>query len=337
VAAAAVALVGLIVRILPGSDQTGGQEVSRAVVGFGHFDVESGVLDVHSASPARVTRVCVVEGAAVQKGDPLFKVDDRAARQFLREAEAHLTRAKVRREDARSAVSRRKSLLAQQEAVVEAHVHVLAAARALWTYKRDLVNKDLLNKLEAQAAQEQVLQAEALVRAEREKLRELKLTKPANLVAACEAEVSAAGARVAQARLNLGECVVRSPVDATILRVRTAVGQWAGVRPDLPALQLCPREERIVRLEIQQQYAAQVHLGDLASVEDDPATGLTWHGTVQRLSNWITRRRSRSLEPFELNDVRTLEVLIRIRPKPTGVRIGQRVLVRITPGVAKAP
>jgi multidrug resistance efflux pump len=337
VAGAAVVLLGLTVRTLPVSDQTISQEVSQAVVGFGHFDVDSGALDVHATSPARVTRVCVVEGTAVQKGDPLFEVDDRAARQRLREAEALLTLAKVRRDDARSAASRHESLVAQQEAAVEARVHVLAAARTLWARKGDLANKDVLDKSEVQAAQEQVLQAEALLRAEREKLRELKLTQPANLVAAAEAEVSAAEARVDQARLSLEECVVRSPVDATVLRVRTAVGQWAGVRPELPALQVCPREERLVRLEIPQQYAARVRVGDVASVEDDPATGRTWQGTVLRLSDWITRRRSRSLEPFELNDVHTLEALIRIHPEPNDVRIGQRVLVRITPGVPNAP
>ena len=97
------------------------------------------------------------------------------------------------------------------------------------------------------------------------------------------------------------------------------------------------REERLVRLEIPQQYAGRVRVGDAASVEDDPATGRTWQGTVQRLSEWITRRRSRSLEPFELNDVHTLEALIRIHPEPNDVRIGQRVLVRITPGVRTAP
>jgi multidrug resistance efflux pump len=335
VAGAAVVLVQQTELLV--SDRTGGQEVSQAVVGFGYFDVDSGVLDVHATSPARVTRVCVVEGTAVQKGDPLFEVDDRAARQLLREAEAHLTLAKVRREDARSAASRHESLVAQQEAAVEARLHALAAARTLLARKGELANKDLLNKLEMQTAQEQVLQAEALLRAEREKLREIKLTQPANLVAAAEAEVSAAGARLEQARLNLEERVVRSPADATVLRVRTAVGQWAGARPELPALQLCPREERIVRLEIQQQYAGRVRVGDAASVEDDPATGLTWRGTVKRLSDWITRRRTRSLEPFELNDVHTLEALIRIHPEPTGVRIGQRVLVRITPGVPNAP
>jgi multidrug resistance efflux pump len=327
----------MTVRMLTVSDQTDSQEVSQAVVGFGHFDVDSGVLDIYASSPARVTRVCVVEGTAVHKGDPLFEVDNRAARQRLCEAEAHRTLTKARREDARTSASRHESLVAQQEAAVEARVHFLAAARLLRARKQDLASKELIDKSETQIAQEQVLQAEALLRAEREKLRELKLTRPANLVAAAEAEVNAAEARLEQARLNLEECVVRSPRDATVLRVRTAVGQWAGVRPELPALQLCPREERIVRVEIPQQYAGRVRVGDAASVEDDPATGRTWHGTVQRLADWITRRRSRSLEPFEMTDVHTLEALIRIHPEPNGVRIGQRVLVRITPGVRSAP
>jgi multidrug resistance efflux pump len=323
--------------MLVGSDQTRDQEVSQAIVGFGHIDVDSGVLDIHTASPARVTRVHVVEGTAVQKGDPLFEVDDRAARQRLREAEAHRTLTRARREDARSATSRHERLVAQQEAAVEAREHVLAAARILWTRKEDMASKKLLDKVEVQTAQEQMLQAEALLRAEREKLRELKLTQPANLVAAADAEVNAAESQFEQARLNLEECVVRSPRDATVLRVRTAVGQWAGVRPELPALQLCPKEERIVRVEIQQQYAGRVRVGDAALIEDDPATGQTWEGTVLRLSGWITRRRSRSLEPFELTDLQTLEVLIRIHPEPTDVRIGQRVLVRITPSVSKVP
>jgi multidrug resistance efflux pump len=330
-------MMALAGRMLPAPDQTNSQEVPQVVVGFGHFDVDAGVLDIHAAFPGRVTRVCVVEGAAAQKGDPLFEMDDRAARQLLREAEAHLTLTKARREDAGLAVSRHKALVAQQEAAIDARVHVLAAARIVWTRKQDLVDKELLNALEAQAAQEEVWQAEAMLRAEREKLRELKLTQPANLVTAAEAEGVAAGARVEQARLKLEECVVRSPVDATVLRLRTAVGQWAGVRPELPALQLCPREERIVRLEIQQHYAARVRVGDTASVEDDPPTGLTWHGTVHRLSDWITRRRARSLEPFEFNDVQTLEAVIRIHPAPDGVRIGQRVLVRITPRVRTSP
>jgi membrane fusion protein (multidrug efflux system) len=337
VAVGGAALVGLSGRMLPGSDQTGGEPVTPAVVGFGQFDVDSGVLDVHAVHPGRVTRVCVAEGTAVRKGDPLFQMDDRAAEQLLREAEAHLALTKARREDAGSATARHEALVAQQEAVIDARLHGLAAARTVVTRKGDLAGKQLLDTLEAQTAQEQLLQAEALLRAEREKLRELKLTRPANLVAAAEAEFLAAGARVEQARLNLEECVVRSPVDATVLRVRTAAGQWAGVRPELPALQLCPRQERVVRLEIQQQYAARVRVGDAATVEDDPPTGRTWPGTVLRLSDWITQRRSRSLDPFELNDVQTLETLIRLRPEPAGVRIGQRVLVRITPGVPAAP
>jgi hypothetical protein len=60
------------------------------------------------------------------------------------------------------------------------------------------------------------------------------------------------------------------------------------------------------------------------------AAGPSWHGRVIRVSDWYTHRRSILQEPFQLNDVRTLECLIALDRGQQPLRIGQRVRVTIT-------
>jgi hypothetical protein len=48
---------------------------------------------------------------------------------------------------------------------------------------------------------------------------------------------------------------------------------------------------------------------------------------VQHVSDWYTHRRSIMHEPLQVNDVRTLECIIRIEPDQPPLRIGQRVRV----------
>ncbi len=325
-------LIWVLAQFLqPAGDTADVEPGPPLVIGFGHVDVHSGTLDVFPAAPGRVVRIYVQEGEEVRKGQPLFEMDDRLARERLREAEASQALAQVRLDEACLAPARHRSLVAQQKAAVEARENALAAARWLLTRQEQMLKSNLVTGQEVRAARAQAQQLEARLRAEREKLGELQLSRPANQIAVAEAEVLAAQARLGQAKLSLDECTVRSPVAATVLRLRTAVGQWAGPRPDLPALYLCPRQERIVRVEIQQQYANRVGPGSPAWIEDDPPTGLAWRGTVQLVSNWITRRRSLSLEPYELSDVRTVEVIVRIDSGSGPVRFGQRVLVRLGP------
>jgi hypothetical protein len=48
-----------------------------------------------------------------------------------------------------------------------------------------------------------------------------------------------------------------------------------------------------------------------------------------RVSDWFTQRRSMLQEPFQYNDVRTLECIVYLDPGSGPVRIGQRVRVTI--------
>jgi hypothetical protein len=91
----------------------------------------------------------------------------------------------------------------------------------------------------------------------------------------------------------------------------------------------CPKGERLIRAEVEQEFAGQVTVGQTALVEDDTGTGATWTGKVLRVSDWFTHRRSILQEPLQFNDVRTLECLIAVAHGQPPLRIGQRVRVTI--------
>jgi hypothetical protein len=85
-------------------------------------------------------------------------------------------------------------------------------------------------------------------------------------------------------------------------------------------------------VEVEQENAARVFIGQPAEIEDDSRTGGRWKGKVVRVSDWFTHRRSMLLEPTQFNDVRTLECILEVEPGEEAkgtlpLRIGQRVRV----------
>src|ERR1700722_6385096 len=84
---------------------------------FGYVDVEQGGAPLYPALPGRVVEVMTKEGAVVQQGDPLFRVDDALAKLHLREAKTALDAAEDRLTQARSLAEQHKSKVAVQQAV----------------------------------------------------------------------------------------------------------------------------------------------------------------------------------------------------------------------------
>ena len=71
-------------------------------------------------------------------------------------------------------------------------------------------------------------------------------------------------------------------------------------------------------------------VGTSARLLAEVAAGTTWEGEVVRISDWIEKRRSQQFEPLQFNDVRTLDVIIRMKSEPGyPMRIGQRVRVML--------
>lgn len=303
----------------------------EGVICTGYVDIEGGVTPLYPTQPGRVVEVLAHDEEEVAAGTVLFRVDDRQARLLVQQAETDVRAGELQLADARRLPRQHASKRHQQEQAIAAFEHRLQAARFAQERKQDLAAREQLNGKEASAAAELVRELEAAVAAEKEKLHELDLADPANAVARAEADLAARRVRLEQARLALSECQVVAPAAGKVLRMLVSPGEVLGTQPRQPAVEFCRAGPRMVRVEVEQEFANRVVVGMAALAHDDSRSAVQWRGKVARISDWYTHRRSMVLEPLQINDVRTLECIIDLDPGQPLPKIGQRLRVRLSP------
>ncbi len=299
------------------------------VVCFGHVDVEYGVTTLCPVQSGRVAEVLVRENEAVKAGTVLLRLDGTRAELRVQEARAALGEARARLAQVRQLPRQHQLKLAQLQAGLDALKERGSAAKHLCAHKQRLYEQELLSRADLDAARDHVREVEALLRAEQARLAELQSHDPAQDVRCAEEEVEAREAGLRQAEQGLRECALHAPADGRVLRLLAGPGDLLGVAPKPAAVLFCPDGPRLVRAEVEQDYAHQVAVGQAASVQDDSGAPGQWRGRVDRVADWYTRRRSVLDEPLQANDVRTLECLITLDPGQPPLRIGQRVRVTI--------
>lgn len=312
----------------------GGAPSSALLHCIGHVDVEDGVSFPYPVAPGRVVEVKVREGQSVKSGDVLFRTDDRTQRYDVARAENAVTSANVGVNKAANAQKKHEQLVLAQEQAVEAARSDMDAAQIAFERKRTLFEKNQLVKEDVDAAEKLRDKAKAVVKAEEAKLAALKLG--ANDIAG-EAKLAATDVIDKQklldkAKLALDECIVKAPADGTVLRLDIRAGDLLASQPKSPPLIFCPTSPRIVRAEVEQEWADRVQDGQIATIEDDTGNGSgpKWTGKVVRISDWMAHRRSILPDPSQFHDIRTLECVIAIDPSQPPLRIGQRVRVALS-------
>jgi membrane fusion protein (multidrug efflux system) len=303
----------------------------RRAVAVAFVDVEGGVRPLYPTQPGRVVELPVGEGVEVNEGTLLLKVDDTLAKLLLAQAEIDAQAARKRLEQAELLIDQHQKKVKMQEAALEAAKAKKASAQAQLK-KAERYRKDRLGVQaeDVTSAGKLVEEAEAGIRAEQAKLDVVKSLEPSGTVELAKLDVKAKQEQVAKARYGVKECGVFAPCKGKLLRTLASVGEVLGVNPRQPALWFCPSGERIVRAEVEQEFARRVAVGQKARIEDDATGGGEWRGKVTRVSDWYTQRRSILLEPLQFNDVRTMEVIIRLENDPKNpLKIGQRVRVML--------
>jgi len=317
-------------EIVHASDKASAAKSNTRVVGFGHVDVQGGTVPLSSPIGGQVEEILVSEGDHVKSGQPLVRLSATQARSQLIEAQAAVEQARVQRRQADRAIEQfdiRKQLQAQAISLAKTK---LDAGKRDVQHLTQLAGDDVVPNERLLTARDVVKALESSLEAEELKMRELQLQDPRETVELASASLRLAEAKLAQAEEYLNRHTIVAPSDGTILRVQLTDGQLTGPNQMIPAIWFAPEKPRIVRCEIDQAFADRVQVGMKAEVFDDRVAGQRWTGHVQRCGDWIAQRRSLLDEPFQKNDVRTLETMITLDPGQPEVRIGQRMRVVLT-------
>lgn len=304
-----------------------------AVMSIGYVDVEAGVAHLHPTQQGIIESVAK-EGDEVKKDAVILQIDPTVANLKVAEAQADLDAAEQQLTAARQLEKSRTYKLDQQEQAILAAEATRAMFEAEKKQKLEIAKETgtalptaVLESLTATKAK-----LDAIVEAEKSKRKEIELIQPDVEAKRAEANKAAKKAQLDAAKWVLDQCSLKAPADGTILRVMVQKGEVLGPNPKVPAIQFVPKTKRIVRAEVLQEWASRVKKGQTVTIQDDTYAGDKLEGKVIRLSDWFGPKRNIVIEPFMVNDVRTLECLIEITSPDANLRIGQRVRVRIHTG-----
>lgn len=162
--------------------------------------------------------------------------------------------------------------------------------------------------------------------------REAEQAQQAAAVAAAQGEEAGHAVDVARVRerlANLEQTVrtVRAPVTGLVLRRAATVGAAAVTTSGAPLFVLAPDGPRVVRAELDEAFSARVGPGATAWITDASGGGHVFRARVLRVSAAFEAAALED-QPGGHADARVLRMVLAFE-EPNGLRLGQRVLVRI--------
>ncbi|MEO0463000.1 MAG: efflux RND transporter periplasmic adaptor subunit [Pseudomonadota bacterium] len=266
---------------------TGALANSARVAGVGLVEPASEVIDIGSALPGLITDLRVAAGDRVEKGEPLFTIDDRAVRAGLTEADA---------------------------AIAEARASIGEAAKAREIALRQLA---LYRELDDPAAvsKTEIIRAEGEAEIASERLR------------LSRARLAAAQARAGSTRTELGRLTVRAPISGEILAVNIRPGEYAATQGGgqrQPFIQMGQTNPLHVRIDVDENEAVRVKLGAEAIVSPRGAASNQVKATFVRAEPQVVPKRQLTNSASERVDVRVLQLIYAL-PESDDFRVGQQV------------
>jgi HlyD family secretion protein len=256
--------------------------IVETVVANGKIQPETEVI-ISSEVSGKILELPFKEGARVQKGDLLVRINPDLAQAALDRAEAALNSARANRANAEARLIQAQAQFRNSEITYRRN-ETLRKAGAISDQEYD----------NARAAYET---AEAEVAAARETVR------------AAAFSVQSAEAGVKEARNSYSRTTIYSPMDGTISRLSVEVGEQV-----VGAMQMTGTEiMRVANLEVMEVLVnvnesdiVRVHLGDTASIEVDAYLKRKFTGIVTEIAN------SAKAQGITTDQVTNFEVKVRI-------------------------
>jgi multidrug resistance efflux pump len=310
------------------------------IVCIGRVDAAGLVTALAPNQPGRVVRIAVAEGAQVQQGDEILAIDDTQYRLSLEEAQAAVLAAQVEVDVAALKARQFPQQIALKAKQIEAlQADAEAGDKRLAQMRDQQMLTSAVTSADVAVFEANVRKLHLAVAAAKIEFDDLQKVDPNLEVRVAQARLDMANTALKRAETAVRDCVLRAPTDGTVLRLQASIGgllapsaaPLPGSTP--PPVVFAPSGPLVVRAELEQSDLARVEVGMPAIIKDDiRIDSPVWTGRVERIAGWVAPRRTILLEPGELNDVRTTEVVIGLDPTPDPLWIGQRMQVRFVRG-----
>eukprot|EP00456_Euglypha_rotunda_P024242 TRINITY_DN198_c0_g1_i4.p2 TRINITY_DN198_c0_g1~~TRINITY_DN198_c0_g1_i4.p2 ORF type:complete len:349 (+),score=98.39 TRINITY_DN198_c0_g1_i4:3373-4419(+) len=289
----------------------------------GIVEARSENIAIGAHLPGVVTDVLVKVGQRVKKGESLFLIDTRQQHAELaaRQAQLDASMASLRR---LQGMPRAEDLPVSAANVEKARAELKALHdqmnRAEELFARKVTSaEDLVHRQQSFAAAKAVLmQAEA----EDAKLRAGAWRED---LAVAQAEVERMKAMVEQTRVELDRLQVKSPIDATILKVDVRPGEFVGAPPGQALIVLGDIDELHVRVDVDEQDLPRFKSGlpGLGYIRGDAKQPL--HLEFVRVEPFAQPKKSLTGSGTERVDTRVLQVIYAIQPGDHALFVGQQM------------
>jgi multidrug efflux pump subunit AcrA (membrane-fusion protein) len=298
-------------------------------------------------------KVFVNDGDEVQVGDPLVQFDDGIFQAKLKQAQADLAAAEEIKAKAEAQKQIHEITLDRQQKAIDQAKEELKTAEnayrisldkfeAILAAERNLTTGLPIPEAEKQKRRDEnvdLIQLEGLVTAvkakladESKKLDSLRLNPVDQDVKSAEAQIAGSEAKILEAQTYIDDCLVKARRTGIVEHVFAAPGMTYGPSTRDPLLWLIPTGKRVVRAEVEAEFAYKVadKVGRRVTVFDHSNFSLTYDGVVARVGTAFLPKRTIE-DTIVVNPKRVLECLIEVTdPNPPGkppLRVGQPVRV----------
>jgi len=296
---------------------------SKTVAGSGIVEARTENISIGSHLPGVVTEVLVQVGAKVDKGTPLFRLDDRAFKANLRVMQSNVAAAKAE-------LSRLESLPRPEE-LPPAEAKLLEAEANLSELISNYERAQRLGKENAVTEQELVKRRQGVEMGRQQvawakaSFDLLKAGSWGPEKAIAQAKVEQANAALEQVQIEIDRLTVTAPVDGEVLQLNVRPGEFVGAPPGQALVVLGNVQLLHVRVDVDEHDIPRFRPGApaQATLRGDPKA--KFNLTFERVEPYVVPKKSLTGDNSERVDTRVLQVIYSIDNQGCTLYVGQQV------------